>query len=77
MPNWVKTTLQPEFGGLKVLTAAGVAKLADAPGLGSGVFGRGGSSPATRTILFLEGKKPSNILKGNDVFGVLYPEFRS
>lgn len=30
---------------------AGVAKLVDAPDLGSGAFGRVGSSPITRTIL--------------------------
>lgn len=35
---------------------AGVAKLADAPDLGSGVFGRGGSSPFTRTINLLNRK---------------------
>ena len=28
---------------------AGVAELVDAPDLGSGAFGRGGSSPSTRT----------------------------
>lgn len=30
---------------------AGVAELADAPDLGSGAFGRGGSSPFSRTSL--------------------------
>ena len=30
--------------------SAGVAELADAPDLGSGAFGRGGSTPFTRTI---------------------------
>ena len=33
------------------LFSAGVAKLVDAPDLGSGAFGRVGSSPITRTIL--------------------------
>ena len=32
---------------------AGVAKLADAPDLGSGDASRGGSSPSTRTTLFI------------------------
>ena len=31
---------------------AGVAKLVDAPDLGSGAVRRGGSSPSTRTIFF-------------------------
>jgi hypothetical protein len=33
------------------LNNAGVAELADAPDLGSGAFGRGGSTPFTRTII--------------------------
>ncbi len=33
---------------------AGVAELADALDLGSSVFGRGGSTPSTRTILCAE-----------------------
>ena len=32
---------------------AGVAKLVDAPDLGSGAFGRVGSSPITRTIIMI------------------------
>ena len=32
------------------ISCAGVAKLVDAPDLGSGAFGRVGSSPITRTI---------------------------
>ena len=32
---------------------AGVAKLVDAPDLGSGAFGRVGSSPITRTIFII------------------------
>ena len=32
---------------------AGVAKLVDAPDLGSGAFGRVGSSPITRTIFMI------------------------
>ena len=34
-----------------VIMNAGVAKLVDAPDLGSGALGRVGSSPITRTIL--------------------------
>ena len=34
-------------------TVAGVAKLADAPDLGSGAARRGGSSPSTRTTLII------------------------
>ena len=33
----------------KISEFAGVAELVDAPDLGSGAFGRGGSSPSTRT----------------------------
>ncbi len=36
---------------LLLTNSAGVAKLVDAPDLGSGAFGRVGSSPITRTIL--------------------------
>ena len=32
---------------------AGVAKLVDAPDLGSGALRRGGSSPSTRTIVII------------------------
>jgi hypothetical protein len=34
---------------IKKKEIAGVAELVDAPDLGSGAFGRGGSSPSTRT----------------------------
>ena len=34
------------------ISSAGVAKLVDAPDLGSGAARRGGSSPSTRTIYF-------------------------
>tara|TARA_B100000674_G_scaffold427914_1_gene382914 strand:- start:164 stop:295 length:132 start_codon:yes stop_codon:yes gene_type:complete len=35
---------------IKKSEIAGVAELVDAPDLGSGALGRGGSSPSTRTI---------------------------
>ena len=35
------------------ILTAGVAKLVDAPDLGSGAFGRVGSSPITRTIIMI------------------------
>ena len=35
------------------ISCAGVAKLVDAPDLGSGALGRVGSSPITRTIIMI------------------------
>jgi len=42
----------PVRGLERLCQIAGVAKLADAPDLGSGAARRGGSSPSTRTIVF-------------------------
>ena len=39
---------------------AGVVKLADTPDLGSGGFGRGGSSPFARTMFGLSGLEMFN-----------------
>ena len=50
-PQPTKTAKLPEFH-------AGVAKLADAPDLGSGAARRGGSSPFTRTKRETLGKFP-------------------
>ena len=51
---------------------AGVAKLVDAPDLGSGAARRGGSSPSTRTTFYL--KKIFNIFVAS-VCQVLKPVF--
>ena len=41
------------------MVPAGVAKLADAPDLGSGAARRGGSSPFTRTLVIHSDRSPS------------------
>ena len=48
---------------------AGVAKLVDAPDLGSGAARRGGSSPSTRTI-YLNKSFITNILNGRIVSNI-------
>ena len=49
---------------------AGVAELVDAPDLGSGAFGRGGSSPSTRTISSVLSKIYPKALNNKVIFGV-------
>ena len=46
------------------ILTAGVAKLVDAPDLGSGAARRGGSSPSTRTTILLKQENPHKLMQG-------------